>query len=550
MRAIVFAGLLASTAAVSQVHTALGLTEDSLTVSWASATLVKDPVVMYGEGTSITSTTAADSRAFTQDPGRTWYTHVATLTGLKTNTMYSYKVGTTGDYSEVFTVMNRRLRDGTTDPYRHIILGDLGAACAFSVCTACQQHSNTCNATTCSQNTTVGMVAETASADMFLHVGDFAYDLGTDNGTIGDIFMNNVEQISANNVYMVSHGNHEDSAINLAHYVERYRNMPVNAEPPMFNTSNGLAPNNLYFSWDHALVHYVSISTELFFGVTDGKTTADTLLTWLKADLEKANQNRDKVPWIIVEGHRSVYCTCDGDCVGPAKKLRDAIEDVLFDGGVDYFVNGHEHNYERTYPLYQNKSDRSTTNPRAPIYVVSGAAGSHEMHEPFTLPQPEWSAYRSNSFSYSRVLVHNFTHLHWQQVQTDPSLFPLADYGRVIDDYWVVTDRHGPFNKSDAPTHHAGEYCRDAKCESHDHWEPLLNMEKKEGETLVSSIQRFRKEKGESAWKGKLRGLMQLARDHAEDAKNSAIWENVRGDGNSDSAWLSDNKYQWTGNQA
>jgi hypothetical protein len=33
--------------------------------------------------------------------------------------------------------------------------------------------------------------------------------------------------------------------------------------------------------------------------------------------------------------------------------------------------------------------------------------------------------------------VHNATHLHWQQVG--------AEGGGVLDDWWVVTDRHGPF---------------------------------------------------------------------------------------------------------
>ena len=55
---------------------------------------------------------------------------------------------------------------------------------------------------------------------------------------------------------------------------------------------------------------------------------------------------------------------------------------------------------------YQNKSDQSNVNPKAPIYVVTGAAGSHELHEPFTRPQPEWSAFRSNSFGYSKIKVY------------------------------------------------------------------------------------------------------------------------------------------------
>jgi len=63
---------------------------------------------------------------------------------------------------------------------------------------------------------------------------------------------------------MVSHGNHEDSTVNLAHFVERFRNMPANAEPSTFTTAAGTTGNNMFYSWDAGLVHYIAISTELW----------------------------------------------------------------------------------------------------------------------------------------------------------------------------------------------------------------------------------------------------------------------------------------------
>ena len=525
---------------VEQIHTALGKTTDALSVSWVTQSNCTGQEVQYGKG----KTAAADSRAFTVDSGRVWYTHVAMMTGLETNTPVQYKAGSsTGGYSDTHTVTNRRER-AADEPYRHIILGDMGSSCAFSLCNACTHASEVCTAETCKKNTTVGLVSETAVADMFLHVGDFGYDLASEDGKRGDQFFKNIEQVAAENVYMVSHGNHEDSAANLAHYIESFRGQPSNAVPPTFKSENGVTTNSLFFSWDYGRVHYISFSTELWFGVGGSGTNASSFMTWLKKDLAAANKNRDVSPWIILEGHRSMYCTCDGDCDGDAKILRDALEQTLFDYGVDLFVNGHEHNYERTYPVFKSKSDRSNVNPKATLYVVSGAAGSQEMHEPFTKPQPEWSAFRSNSFSYSRVLVHNYTHLHWQQVQTDPTLFPMSDYGRVIDDWWMVTDTHGPFKAEDAPKKLAKEPCRDSLCESHDHWEPLLNLPGKAGEKSVDKVIRFRKEHGEEAWRGKLRGLLSMVHQRAKD---TVQWENVRGDGNSDSAWLDDKQLKWKG---
>ena len=71
----------------------------------------------------------------------------------------------------------------------------------------------------------------------------------------------------------------------------------------------------------------------------------------MEADLKLANANRRKVPWVVVHGHRSIYCSCDGDCDSSATTLRDGpygngtlgYEDLFFTHGVDLFINGHEH---------------------------------------------------------------------------------------------------------------------------------------------------------------------------------------------------------------
>ena len=56
------------------------------------------------------------------------------------------------------------------------------------------------------------------------------------------------------------------------------------------------------------------------------------------------------------------------------------------------------------------------------------------MHEPFTKPQPPRSAFRSNTFGYSKLWIHNATHVRWQQIVTDPTFFGPDQYGMVVDD--------------------------------------------------------------------------------------------------------------------
>lgn len=95
-----------------------------------------------------------------------------------------------------------------------------------------------------------------------------------------------------------------DGQQNFTSYRERYR-MPA--------VESG-AVNNMWFSFDYGLVHFISIDTEVDYpGSPEGPGTLlnsgpfGDQLGWLEADLKKAVANRATVPWILVAGHRPYY---------------------------------------------------------------------------------------------------------------------------------------------------------------------------------------------------------------------------------------------------
>ena len=59
------------------------------------------------------------------------------------------------------------------------------------------------------------------SAHMVLHLGDYAYDLHTNNGSFGDTFMNNIQPIASRVPYLGGQGNHEGK-YNASHYRSRF----------------------------------------------------------------------------------------------------------------------------------------------------------------------------------------------------------------------------------------------------------------------------------------------------------------------------------------
>ena len=85
------------------------------------------------------------------------------------------------------------------------------------------------------------------------------------------------------------------------------------------------------------LVHVVSMSTEAYFFYSG----AAAQYAWLEADL--AAVNRTATPWVIVYGHRSIYCSCDSDCDADATAVRDGangMEELFMKHGVDIWING------------------------------------------------------------------------------------------------------------------------------------------------------------------------------------------------------------------
>ena len=93
---------------------------------------------------------------------------------------------------------------------------------------------------------------------------------------------------------------------------------------------------------------------------------------WLLRDLKAANANRAAQPWIVVVGHRPMYCSNnDGSSIHHCKNVNNIIrtgipipesstfmfglEKLFYDQGVDVIFAAHEHSYERMWPVYNRK---------------------------------------------------------------------------------------------------------------------------------------------------------------------------------------------------
>ena len=59
-----------------------------------------------------------------------------------------------------------------------------------------------------------------------------------------------------------------------------------------------------------------------------------------------------------------MHIACQATTVREGINGSYGMEELLFKHGVDVYVNGHEHSWERTYPIYKGKFDQSYDSPK------------------------------------------------------------------------------------------------------------------------------------------------------------------------------------------
>lgn len=415
-----------------QVHIALGEQPSTISITWVTQENTESSTVLYG--TKLLNMKSTGYVKEFIDGGREqrkMYVHRVILSDLIAGTIYYYKCGSLDGWSDVLN-----FRALPSHPYwspKLAVYGDMGATDAPSLPELIHQ------------------VKDLNSYDMVLHVGDFAYNMDTDNARVGDQFMRNIQPIASKIPYMTCVGNHE-AAYNFSNYKARF-------------TMPGGDGESQFYSFNVGPAHIVAFSSELYYFLFYGWKTLVMQYDWLYKDLLEANkpENRKNHPWIIVIGHRPMYCSnnfdpmhCDfennivrtGFDISPSHHQRVylmGLENLFYQYGVDLIIAGHEHSYERFWPVYNRTVCNSTTsenpyeNPDAPVHIVSGAAGSDEGKDTFIYGGKPWSAFRTTDFGYTRMTIHNVTHLEIEQISVENER-----KGQVIDSFTIIKDKHGP----------------------------------------------------------------------------------------------------------
>ena len=374
----------------------------------AAAPRVAVATVRYGTSAGTLDKIATGNSSTYRDDGWAGLLHTVLLRGLAPNTTYFYRAAYNGvDAPDVSSFISAAapgtLGAGGLRPLIVAVVADLGSA---SPQNPRWREPGAANATIAA----LSAGAAARSYDLLLHAGDLAYTSGTQS--IWDTFMRQMEPAVSRIPYMVCPGNHEHW-YNFSGYRHRF-DMPGPLAPrtraPEATASAGgdHGAHNLWYSFDAGGVHFVAISSE------HDLRAGSTQHAWLSADLAAARAGAD---WIVVFGHRPLYCSskdtydCGAGLGMGALKMRDGVEELFDAWGVELYLTGHVHMYERTLPVINNSAP--VTNPSTAYvdashttHVVVGMAGDNEgLTDGFVAAPPAWSLVRHAELGWARLTV-------------------------------------------------------------------------------------------------------------------------------------------------
>jgi len=256
--------------------------------------------------------------------------HSVTFTGLQPETMYAYRVGGGGEWSEWF---HFETAAATEKPYAFLYFGDAqnDLKSMWSRCIR-QAYSTMPN------------------VDFLLHAGDLINRANRD-AEWGEWFYAG-GWIYGMKPNIATPGNHEYSRDlvgnrTLSEFWRPSFTLPLNGPEGLEET---------VFYTDYQGTRFISLNTPAIYA---DKSTIAPQMAWLDSILSD-NPNR----WTIVTQHHPVYSTAKGR---DNKEVRSAFQPLFEKHGVDLILQGHDHSYGRGHNLEFGASRKK----EGPVYVVS-----------------------------------------------------------------------------------------------------------------------------------------------------------------------------------
>ena len=206
----------------------------------------------------------------------------------------------------------------------------------------------------------------------FAAVGDWGCTSNTNN-TVNNIVDKNPELVLALGDYSYNTTN-DDCWFKIVKPIEDKMKIEIGNHDhlglgQLYRYINHFGVTEQYYSFNYKNIHFLALSTEVPFLVNS------TQYKFVNHDLSKAASDPN-IDWIIVYYHRQMYTLPSTHSA--IALLRSTYHPLFEQYGVDLVLQGHNHNYQRTYPIKFNSSSPKhpiETSTNKTTYADSDAGG-------------------------------------------------------------------------------------------------------------------------------------------------------------------------------
>lgn len=185
--------------------------------------------------------------------------------------------------------------------------------------------------------------------DLLIHLGDIVYDAGEEK-YYDSRFFKPYDGLLRHTPVFTTLGNHDVATQSGAPYFANF----------YLPTANSFDGSEKHYSFDWGDTHFVTVNSNAL---------TSSVASWLATDLAASTKR-----WKVVFFHHATYsCGYHGTNSG----VLSLIVPVLEAQNVDIVFAGHEHDYQRTFPIRAGTTrlqgnDRDYVNPEGPLYVITG----------------------------------------------------------------------------------------------------------------------------------------------------------------------------------
>jgi len=195
-----------------------------------------------------------------------------------------------------------------------------------------------------------------------------------------------------------------------------------------------LPGNEQWYSVDYGPIHFVMLDSDE--DITPGSEQYD----WVDSDLAAASADPG-ISWIICVLHKPPYCA--GKEHGSSHGVRDNLCPLFDTYGVDVVFSGHEHLYERSYPIFDTEvstlEEYFYEDPTGTIYVVTGGGGRWLYMNGYEY----WTVYSRSKHHYviADLVTENELRITSVTATFCPAEFLYSGSsgsGEILDEFWIV----------------------------------------------------------------------------------------------------------------